>query len=88
MASSPRGNALTAIAKAAAKNNPAIAKQALADLRKIVPDMPLNTQAQSLQSADYHLHYMGEMMLRKAAISEGIRVADETAGKGPESRRS
>ncbi len=81
MMTSPRGNALTSIAKAAAKNNPAIAKQALADLRKIVPDMPLNTQAQSLQSAITTYIVMGDNDAAASAISEGIKVAEKLLEK-------
>ncbi len=81
IAMSPRGNALTAIAKAAAKNNPAIAKQALADLRKIVPDMPLNMQAQSLQSAITTYIAMGDNDAAESAISEGIKVAEKLLEK-------
>jgi len=77
MVMSPRGNALTAIAKIAAKTNPAVAKQALADLRKIVPDMPLNLQAQSLHSAVTTYADMGETDDAERAISEGIKVADK-----------
>jgi hypothetical protein len=78
---SPRGNALRAIAKAAAKNNPAIAKQALADLRKIVPDMPLDNQAQSLQSAITTYIAMGDNDSAESAISEGIKVAERLLEK-------
>jgi hypothetical protein len=77
MVMSPRGNALTAIAKIAAKTNPAVAKQALADLRKIVPDMPLNLQAQSLQSAITTYIAMDDNDGAESAISEGIKVADK-----------
>jgi hypothetical protein len=74
---SPRGNALNAIAKASAKTNPTVAKQALADLRKIVPDMPLNLQAQSLQSAITTYIAMDDNDGAESAISEGIKVADK-----------
>ena len=77
MVMSPRGNALTAIAKIAVKTNPAVARQALADLRKIVPDMPLNLQAQSLHSAVTTYADMGETDDAERAISEGIKVADK-----------
>ena len=77
MMMSPRGNALVAIAKIAAKTNPAVARQALADLRKIVPDMPLNLQAQSLHSAVTTYADMGETDDAERAISEGIKVADK-----------
>jgi hypothetical protein len=81
IATSPRGNALMAIAKAAAKNNPAIARQALADLRKIVPDMPLNVQAQSLQSSITTYIAMGDTDAAESAISEGIKVAERLLEK-------
>ena len=81
IASSPRGNALTAIATAAARNNPAIARQALADLRKIVPDMPLNVQAQSLQSSITTYITMGDNDAAESAISEGIKVAERLLEK-------
>ena len=81
MMMSPRGNALTAIAKAAAKNNPAIAKQALAGLRKIVPDVPLTIQAGLLQSAITTYIAMGDNDAAESAISEGIKVADKLLEK-------
>ncbi|HET9790775.1 MAG TPA: hypothetical protein VFR08_05685 [Candidatus Angelobacter sp.] len=78
---SPRGNALTAVARAAAKNNPAIAKQALADLRKIVPDMALDIQARSLQNAITTYIVMGDNDGAESAISEGIKVAERLLEK-------
>ena len=81
IAMSPRGNALTGIAKAAAKSNPAIAKQALADLRKIVPDMPLDIQAGSLQSAIATYIVLGDNDAAESAISEGIKVAEKLLEK-------
>jgi hypothetical protein len=81
MMMSPRGNALAGIAKAAAKNNPSIAKQALADLRKILPDMPLDIQAGSLQSAIATYIVMGDNDAAESAISEGIKVAEKLLEK-------
>jgi hypothetical protein len=81
MMMSPRGNALTSIAKAAAKNNPAIAKQALADLRKIVPDMLLDIQAGALQRAISTYIVLGDNDAAESAISEGIKVADKLLEK-------
>jgi hypothetical protein len=81
MMMSPRGNALGAIAKAAANNNPAIARQALADLRKIVPDLPPDIQARSLQNAITTYIAMGDNDDAESAISEGIKVADKLLEK-------
>ena len=48
---------------------------------EIVPDMPLNTQAQSLQSAITTYITMGDNDAAESAISEGIRVAERLLEK-------
>jgi hypothetical protein len=74
---SPRGNALEAIAKANGKKNPAAAEQALSDLRKIIPDLPLRLQAQYLSSAGAVYLQMDEKSNAEKVVSEGLKVADK-----------
>jgi hypothetical protein len=74
---SPRGNALEAIAKANVKKNPAGADQALSDLRKITPDLPLRLQAQYLSSAGAIYLQMDEKGNAEKVVSEGFKVAEK-----------
>ncbi|HKF22890.1 MAG TPA: hypothetical protein VKE93_15065 [Candidatus Angelobacter sp.] len=74
---SPRGNALEAIAKANGKKNPAAAEQALSDLRKLIPDLPLRLQAQYLSSAGAIYLQMDEKSNAEKVVSEGFKVADK-----------
>jgi tetratricopeptide (TPR) repeat protein len=78
---SPRGNALAAIAQANVKKNTSVASQALSELRKIVPDMPLAGQAQALQSAANAYLKMGNTESAEKAVSEGLKVADKLLEK-------
>lgn len=78
---SPRGNALTAIAHASVKKNPAVASQALSELRKIVGDMPLGAQAQSLQTAANLYLELGDREGAEKSVSEGFKVADKLLEK-------
>lgn len=78
---SPRGEALAAIAQKNFKNNPAAASQALSELRKIVPDMPLLRQAQALSiAADIYLK-LGDPDSAEKVVSEGFKVADKLLEK-------
>jgi hypothetical protein len=74
---SPRANALEAIAKANVKKNPTGAQQALSDLRKIVPDLPLRLQAQYLSSAGNMYLQMDEKASAEKVVSEGFKVAEK-----------
>jgi hypothetical protein len=74
---SPRGNTLEAIAKANAKKNPAGADQALSDLRKIIPDLPLRLQAQYLSSAGDIYLLLDEKGNAEKVVSEGLKIADK-----------
>lgn len=78
---SPRGSALAAIARANVKKNPAAASQALSDLRKIVPDMPLGNQVQALHSAANLYIEMGDKDTAEKAVGEGFKVADKLLEK-------
>jgi hypothetical protein len=78
---SPRGGTLTAIAQAALKKNPAVTSQALSELRKIVPDMPLSTQAQSLHSAANLYLDLGDTESAKKVVAEGFQVAEKLLEK-------
>jgi hypothetical protein len=78
---SPRGNALVAIAHANVKKNPAVASQALSELRKILPDMPTAMQVQSLHSAANLYVEMGDTDSAQNVVSEGFKIADKLLEK-------
>jgi hypothetical protein len=78
---SPRGNALSAIARAYVKKAPSVASQALSELRKIVPDMPLGGQAQALHSAANLYIEMGDKDTAEKVVGEGFKVADKLLEK-------
>ena len=74
---SPRGEALALIAQKNVKKNPAAASQALSELRKVAPDMPLLRQAQALSTAaDVYLK-LGDPDSAEKVVSEGFKVADK-----------
>jgi len=81
MMSSPRGDALRAIADASVKTNAAIASQAAGELRKSVPDMPLAVQAQYLHSAINIYTQLGDLDSAERTISAGIKLADKLLEK-------
>jgi hypothetical protein len=74
---SPRAAALEAIAKANVKKNPTGANQALSDLRKIIPDLPLRLQAQYLSSAGDIYLQMDEKGNAEKVVNEGFKVAEK-----------
>jgi hypothetical protein len=78
---SPRGNTLAAIARLCAKKDPAVASQALSELRKVVPDMPLGLQAQSLDVAASVYLEMGDSNSAAKIVGEGFKVADKLLEK-------
>lgn len=78
---SPRAGVLAAIARANVKKNPAVASQALSDLRKIVPDMPLAIQALTLHSAANLYLELGDKDTAEKVVSEGFKVADKLLEK-------
>lgn len=77
---SPRGNALAAIARVNVKK-PSVVGQALSDLRKIVPDMPLGGQAQALHRAANLYLTMGDTDGAEKVIAEGFKVAEKLLEK-------
>jgi hypothetical protein len=78
---SPRGNALVAIARQNAKKDSTIAGQALSELRKVVPDMPLGLQAQSLDVAANIYLEMGDSSSASKVVGEGFKVAEKLLEK-------
>ncbi|HEU5413926.1 MAG TPA: hypothetical protein VFW31_09225, partial [Candidatus Angelobacter sp.] len=55
--------------------------QALSELRKIVPDMPLGGQAQALHSAANLYIEMGDKDTAEKVVGEGFKVADKLLEK-------
>lgn len=78
---SPRGNTLAAIARLSAKKDPAVASQALSELRKVVPDMPLGLQAQSLDVAATVYLELGDSSSASKVVGEGFKIADKLLEK-------
>jgi hypothetical protein len=74
--SSPRAQALESIARANVKKNPGGAESALAELRKVIADLPPRSQVQYLSSAaDLYLQ-MDDKDKADKVVSEGFQVAD------------
>jgi hypothetical protein len=75
--SSPRAQALEAIARANVKKNPGAAESALSELRKVIVDLPPRTQAQFLSSAaDLYLQMEAKDAAEKV-VAEGFKVAEK-----------
>ena len=72
---SPRANALEAIARMTMKKQPASARQAVAELRKTVTDLPLRDQFKYISSAaDIYLQ-MDDKDKAEDVVSDGLGVA-------------
>ena len=72
---SPRGHVLEAIAKANVKSHPAIAKQAVDELKKMAEDLPPQSQVVYLASAaDLYLQ-LGDQESAEKIVSEGFKAA-------------
>jgi hypothetical protein len=78
---SPRGTALEGIARENVKDNPAAAKRALDELRKIVTDLPLQLQMEFLSSAANAYLQMGEQESVEKLVAEGFKIADKLLEK-------
>jgi hypothetical protein len=73
---SPRASALESIARANVKKNPGGAESALAELRKVIGDLPPRNQVQLLSdAADLYLQ-MDDKDKADKVVSEGFKVAD------------
>jgi len=74
---SPRGRVLEAIAKANVKDHPAVAKQAVDELRKMAEDLTGQGQAVYLASAaDLYLQ-LGDQDTAEKIVSEGFKAAEK-----------
>lgn len=78
---SPRANALEEIAKINSRDNPSAAKQALDELRKIVPDIPSRNQIQALSTAARIYMQIGEKESAQAVVLEGFKAAEKMLAK-------
>jgi hypothetical protein len=74
---SPRGRVLEAIARANIKSHPAIAKQAVDELKKMAEELPPDSQVMYLASAaDLYLQ-LGDKDAAEKLVSEGLKAADK-----------
>ncbi len=78
---SPRAYALEEIAKANSRDNPSAARQALDELRKIVPDIPSRNQIQALSTAARIYLQIGEKESAQAVVLEGFKAAEKMLAK-------
>ncbi len=75
--SSPRANALQGIAHSLAKSNPSLAKEALAELLKVVERLEARSQALTLhQIAELYLR-LGDKAAVEKAIAAGLKAAEK-----------
>src|SRR5207244_4205982 len=73
----PRARALEGIAQSNVKKNPQAAKQALDELRKIVPDLVPQNQTHPLVDAAKLYLDMGETDAAEKAISDGFKLSEK-----------
>src|SRR5262249_28886839 len=74
---SPRGRVYEAIAKANVKDHPAIAKQAVDELRKMAEDLSGDAQAIYLASAAGLYLQLGDNDAAERVVSEGLKAAEK-----------
>jgi tetratricopeptide (TPR) repeat protein len=74
---SPRAEALESIARANAKKNPGAAGAALAELRKVIVDLPPRYQARYLYGAGDLYLQMDDKDKADKVVSEGFKVAEK-----------
>jgi len=73
----PRAQALDGIAQQVWKDSPSAAKQALDELRKLLPDLPLQLQVQYLGSAANMYLKLNDQESAEKAVTEGFKIADK-----------
>jgi tetratricopeptide (TPR) repeat protein len=73
----PRAEALESIARASAKKNPGAAGAALAELRKVIVDLPPRYQARYLYGAGDLYLQMDDKDKADKVVSEGFKVAEK-----------
>jgi hypothetical protein len=78
---SPRAYALEEIAKVNSQGNPGSAKQALDELRKIIPDLPSRIQIESLSTAARIYLKIGDKDSAQAVVLEGFKAAEKMLAK-------
>jgi hypothetical protein len=78
---SPRSHALEEIAKVNSAGNPGAAKQALDELRKIVPDLAPRIQVEALSTAARIYLQIGEKDSAQAVVLEGFKAAEKMLAK-------
>lgn len=74
---SPRAQALEGIAQQVWKDSPSAAKQALDELRKLLPDLPLQLQVRYLGSAANMYLKLNDQESAEKAVTEGFKIADK-----------
>ena len=78
---SPRAYALEEIAKVNSQGNPQAAKQALDELRKIIPDLPSRVQIEALSTAARIYLKIGDKDSAQAVVLEGFKAAEKLLAK-------
>ena len=73
----PRAQALDGVAQQVWKDSPSAAKQALDELRKLLPDLPLQLQVQYLGSAANMYLKLNDQESAEKAVTEGFKIADK-----------
>src|SRR5947209_4366182 len=77
----PRAQALDGIAQQVWKDSPSAAKQALDELRKLLPDLPLQLQIHYLASAANMYLKLNDQESAEKAVTEGFKLADKVLEK-------
>lgn len=77
MQMSPRAQALEGIAQQVWKDSPGAAKQSLDELRKLLPDLPLQLQVRYLGSAANMYLNLNDQESAEKAVTEGFKIADK-----------
>ena len=78
---SPRAQALDGIAQQVWKDSPEAAKQATDELRKLLPDLPLQVQTHYLASAANMYLKLNDQESAEKAVTEGFKLADKVLEK-------
>jgi len=73
----PRAQALDGIAQQVWKDSPSAAKQALDELRKLLPDLPLQLQVQYLGDIGNMYLKLNEQESAEKTVTEGFKIADK-----------
>lgn len=74
---SPRADALETIARAAVKKNPGAAESALTEMRKVIVDLPAESQVQYLSAAGNLYIQLEDKDKAEKVVGEGFKIAEK-----------